>query len=138
MYGGGISTSLLGSGHRSGLLDSSHRNRLSPSFNDGDSDVSVQVDLSGIWKEEDSTTGNYAAVSAPSYSRSIPLSPSKTFDRTVNTATSHTLQSCDSILFGGLDAASPLSKRRIFYMILSCAMLCKKVCKISNVLGMER
>ena len=35
MYGGGIPTSLLGSGHRSRLLDSSYCNELSQSFNGG-------------------------------------------------------------------------------------------------------
>jgi len=63
---------------------------------------------------------NYTAASSPPPSpkrvkTNIPLSPVKTCGRSNNTVTSHTFQSCGSILFGGLDTASPLSKRRFSF-----------------------
>jgi len=66
----------------------------------------------------DENVNNYTAASSPPLSpkrvkTSIPLSPVETCSRSNNTVTSHTFQSCGSILFGGLDAASsPPSRNR--------------------------
>ena len=68
----------------------------------------------------DENVNNYTAASSPPPSpkrvkTSVPLSSVKTRGRSNNTVTSHTFQSCGSILFGGLDAASPLYKGRISF-----------------------
>jgi len=100
MRGGGITTPLLDSRHRSRLLDSSYRNQLSQSFDDGTPDVSVQVDLSGVWKKEESTTASFLSNSGYEKKRKRGKRSSATEECLKEISGTHTRGSYFESIFG--------------------------------------